>query len=106
MDQQQGDAASGGAVSQFVVQQGELAGRAGEALRTVRAGADDEKLARVGGSQQRGVGADLFSRRARQRMDMVPDRGTGPDGRFQEALAGLAVGGGEEGGAHLIFSSM
>ncbi|KAK6020865.1 hypothetical protein OSTOST_13474 [Ostertagia ostertagi] len=96
MDQEERDAAIGGALGQFVVQQGELAGRTRETFRTVRAGADDEKLRRVGGSQQRGVGADFFSRRALQRMDVMPDGGAGRGRGFQETLAGLA---GPEGAA-------
>ena len=106
MDQQQRDAAIGGASGQLVVQQRELTGRAGETFRSVRAGADDEQPGGVGRAQQRGVGTDLLARRALQRMDVMPDGGTGLGRGVQEALAGLVVGGGEESGAHLIFSSM
>jgi hypothetical protein len=106
MDQQQRDAAIGSARRQLVVQQGELAGRAGEPLGAMRAGADDEQPGRVGRTQQRDISADLLSRRALQRMDVMLDGGACRGCGFQEALPGLAVGGGEESGAHLTFSSI
>ena len=63
----------------------------------------NDELARR--ANDRGVGADLLPLGAPQRMHMRVDGSARLASGVEEALSRLAIGGREENGAHLIFSS-
>ena len=105
MNEQQGDAAIGGALCQHVVHKRELTGRTREAFRAMRAGTHDEQLVGVGRAEQGRVGADLLTRGALQRVDMLLNGGASLRRGVEKALTRLLIGAREERGAHLIFSS-